>query len=106
METASRTSSPSAGFSSRLIPRLPVERLGLMPGGRVIITDDRLGCGGSELASLLEAADIAVHRLGGPDQPVDWTSPSAVDSVVERLRSQGPIAGIVHTLPLGRNRQG
>ena len=83
---------------------LPVERLGLMPGGRVIITDDRSGAA-SELASLLEAADIAVHRLGGSDHPVDWTSPSAVDSVVERLRSKGPIAGIVHTLPLVRTRQ-
>ena len=83
---------------------LPAERLGLMPGGRVIITDDGSGAA-SELASLLEAADFAVHRLGGPDEPVDWSSPSAVESAVERLRSQGPIAGIVHTLPLVRSPQ-
>ena len=64
-----------------------------------MITDDGSGAA-AELASLLQAADIAVHRIGGPDQPIDWSSPSAIDSVVERLRSQGPIAGIVHALPL------
>ena len=82
---------------------LPVDRLGLMPGGRVIITDDGAGAA-AELASLLQAADLAVDRIGGSDQPIDWSSPSAIESVVKGLRSEGPIAGIVHALPLGRVR--
>ncbi len=84
---------------------LPLERLGLSPGGRIIITGDGAGAA-AELASLLQDADISVHRLGGPDQAVDWSSPSVIDSIVDRLRSQGPIAGIVHALPLDRMRQG
>ncbi len=83
---------------------LPVDRFGLMPGGQVLITDDGSGAA-AELASLLRAADIAVHPLGGSDQPVDWSSPSAIESAVDRLRSQGPIAGIVHALPLARNQE-
>jgi acyl transferase domain-containing protein/NAD(P)H-dependent flavin oxidoreductase YrpB (nitropropane dioxygenase family) len=82
---------------------LPVDRLGLMPGGRVIITDDGSGAA-ADLASLLQSADIAVDRIGGPDQPIDWSSPAAIESVVKGLRSHGPIAGIVHALPLGRVR--
>ena len=70
-----------------------------------MITDDGTGVA-AELASLLQAADIAVHPIGGPDQPIDWSSPSAIDSAVERLRSQGPIAGIVHALPLARTWHG
>jgi acyl transferase domain-containing protein/NAD(P)H-dependent flavin oxidoreductase YrpB (nitropropane dioxygenase family) len=78
---------------------LPIDRLGLMPGGRVLITDDGTGVA-IELASLLQAADVAVCSIGGPDLPIDWSSPSAIDSAVERLRAQGPIAGLIHALPL------
>jgi NAD(P)-dependent dehydrogenase (short-subunit alcohol dehydrogenase family) len=78
---------------------LPIDRLGLMPGGRVLITDDGTGVA-VELASLLQAADVAVCPLGGPDQPIDWSSPSAIDAAVARLRTQGPIAGIIHASPL------
>ncbi len=84
---------------------LPLDRLGLMPGGQVLITDDGAGVA-AELACLLQAADISVHRIGGPDQPIDWSSPSAIESVVDRLRFQAPIAGIVHALPLARPRLG
>ncbi len=82
---------------------LPSDRLGLMHGGQVIITDDGSGAS-AELAALLLAADIAVHQIGGPDHPVDWSSPSAIETVVDRLRAHAPIAGIVHTLPLSRAR--
>jgi acyl transferase domain-containing protein/NAD(P)H-dependent flavin oxidoreductase YrpB (nitropropane dioxygenase family) len=78
---------------------LPIDRLGLMPGGRVLITDVGTGVA-ALLAPQLQAAGVAVCRIGGPDQPIDWSSPSAIDSAVERLRSQGPIAGIIHALPL------
>ncbi len=79
------------------------DRLGLMPGGHVMITDDGDGAA-AELASLLQAAEIAVHQIGGPDHPIDWSSPSAVEAVVHQVRSHGPIAGIVHALPLARVR--
>ena len=101
----SRNGKPHEPTQRRLLEAvdapLPVDRLGLMPGGRVVITDDGAGVA-AELASLLQAADVAVHRIGGPDQPIDWSSPSAIESAVERLRSRGPIAGIVHALPLAR----
>ena len=55
---------------------LPRDRRGLMAGGRVVVTDDGRGVA-AELAARLEAAGIAVDRLGGPERPVEWTSPSA-----------------------------
>ena len=45
---------------------------------------------------------MPVERIGGPEAPVDWTSPAAIDAVLDRLRSRGPLAGIVHALPLGQ----
>jgi acyl transferase domain-containing protein/NAD(P)H-dependent flavin oxidoreductase YrpB (nitropropane dioxygenase family) len=80
---------------------LPIDRLGLMPGGRVLITDDGTGVA-ALLASLLQAADVEVCQIGGLDQPIDWSSPSAIESAVADLRSQGSIAGIIHALPLAR----
>ena len=79
---------------------LPRERAGLMAQGRIVITDDGRGVA-ADLESQLLAAGIPVERIGGPDEPVDWTSPAAIESVLERLRSRGPLAGIVHALPLG-----
>jgi acyl transferase domain-containing protein/NAD(P)H-dependent flavin oxidoreductase YrpB (nitropropane dioxygenase family) len=84
---------------------LPVDRLGLMPGGRVMITDDGTGVA-TELASVLQAADIAVYLIGGRDRSIEWSSPSAIESAVAQLRMQGPIAGIIHALPLARLRGG
>ena len=90
---ADRAGSFTAGYA----------RLGLLSGGRVVITGDGRGAA-AELAALLQAAFIPVDQLGGPDHPVDWSSPSAVEAAVERIRAQGPIAGIVHALPLGHAR--
>jgi acyl transferase domain-containing protein/NAD(P)H-dependent flavin oxidoreductase YrpB (nitropropane dioxygenase family)/NAD(P)-dependent dehydrogenase (short-subunit alcohol dehydrogenase family) len=84
---------------------LPHPRLGLMPGGRVAITDDGRGVAGN-LADCLEAAGVPVDRIGGLEESVDWTSPSAIDSVLDRIRSRGPLAGLVHTLPLRLSRSG
>ena len=80
---------------------LPRDRRGLMAGGRVVITDDGRGVA-AELAARLEAAGLAVERLGGPDRPVEWTSPSAIDAAVDEVRSRGSIAGLVHAMPLGQ----
>jgi acyl transferase domain-containing protein len=84
---------------------LPRRRLGLMPGGRIVLTDDGRGVA-EELASRLEAAGVHAERVGGPDRPVEWTSPAALESVLDELRSRGPIAGIVHALPLGQATSG
>ncbi len=80
---------------------LPRDRRGLMAGGRVMITDDGRGVA-AELASRLEAAGLAVERLGDPDRPVEWTSPSAIDAAVDEVRSRGAIAGLVHAMPIGQ----
>ena len=42
---------------------LPLNRAGLMPGGRIVITDDGRGVA-AELANRLEAAGVAVERIG------------------------------------------
>jgi acyl transferase domain-containing protein/NAD(P)H-dependent flavin oxidoreductase YrpB (nitropropane dioxygenase family) len=84
---------------------LPLLHLGLMEGGRVVITED--GCGVAQhLAVRLENAGVSVDRIGGEDRPVDWTSPSAIESVLEQLRSRGPLASLIHALPLGHSRTG
>jgi NAD(P)-dependent dehydrogenase (short-subunit alcohol dehydrogenase family) len=79
---------------------LPRRRLGLLEGGRLVMTDDRRGLA-DKLAVRLQEAGFGVERIGGREEPVEWTSPSAIDSLVDRLRSRGPLAGIVHALPLG-----
>ena len=63
-----------------------------------MITDDGRGVARG-LENQLLAAGVPVERIGGPEAPVDWTSPAAIESVVDRLRSRGPLAGIVHALP-------
>ena len=95
---------PDLGTSRRVLKvvdaPLPRDRDGLMPGGRVVITDDGRGLAAG-LENELMAHGIPVERIGGPEVPIDWTSPAALDSALDRLRSRGPLAGIVHVLPLG-----
>src|SRR5262249_42599748 len=63
---------------------LPPHRLGLMTGGRVVITED--GRGVAEIvAGRLEAAGVPAERIGDSERPVDWTSPSSMDSLVVGL---------------------
>ena len=64
---------------------LPRDRCSLVPGGRILITDDGRGVA-SSLAERLEAAGMAVERIGGDQESIDWTSPSAIDSVLDRAR--------------------
>jgi acyl transferase domain-containing protein len=78
---------------------LPRERAGLMPYGRIVITDDGRGLAQS-LETQLAGAGVPVERIGGPESTIDWTSPAAIDAMLDQLRSRGPLAGIVHALPL------
>ncbi len=76
---------------------LTSNRAGLVPGGVVVVTDDGRGVARS-VASELEAAGHSVI-LAGRDE-VDFSSPSAVEGLLDLARSAGDLAGIVHALPL------
>jgi acyl transferase domain-containing protein len=77
------------------------QQLSLMSGGRLVISDDGRGVA-ERLAACLDTAGVAAERIGGPEATVDWSSPSAIGAALERVRSRGPLAGIVHASPLGR----
>ncbi len=79
---------------------LPRHRRGLAPGGRVVVTDDGRGVAAT-LARRLHEEGIAAECLGSPARPVEWTSPSSIEAAIDEVRSKGPIAGIVHAMPLG-----
>ncbi len=89
---ANGNSRPGQGTSRRVLEAvdapLPRERLGLMPGGRIVVTDDGKGVA-ERVAVRLESEGIPVERIGGPDRPVEWTSATAIDSVLEELRTAG-----------------
>ncbi len=75
---------------------LPTDRGGLMPGGRVVLTDDGRGIA-VELARRLESEGVESTLLKG----VDWTSPDSIEIAMDEVRASGPIAGIVHAMPMG-----
>ncbi len=75
---------------------LPKTRRGLMSGGRVVITDDGRGIA-RELAGRLESEGVEAEVLSG----VEWTSPDSIESAMDVVRAQGPIAGIVHAMTMG-----
>ena len=102
---ASTSAGRCGGFLKSSMPPCPVNASGLMPGGRIVITDDGRGVA-RDLEHHLLAAGIPVERIGGPEDTVDWTSPAAIDAVLDQLRSRGPLAGIVHALPLGSTASG
>ena len=105
-KTTTRAPSPEPGVQRRLLAAvaapLPRDRRGLMAGGRVVVTDDGRGVA-AELAARLEAEGIPAERLGSPERPVEWTSPSAVDAAVDEVRSRGAIAGLVHAMSMGQS---
>ena len=90
------TASTIVGRSRRLLKvveaPLPRERAGLMAGGRIVITDDGRGVARC-LENQLAGSGVPVERIGGPDSTIDWTSPAAIDAMLEQLRSHGPLAG-------------
>ncbi len=70
---------------------------GLASGGVVVVTDDGRGVGRG-LKSRFEAEGHPVV-LAGPGT-FDLGSPASVELLLEKARSKGPIAAIVHALPL------
>ncbi|MBV8228641.1 MAG: acyltransferase domain-containing protein, partial [Planctomycetaceae bacterium] len=90
------------------LPRCP-RGTGLMAGGLVLVTDDRQGVARA-VAADLRAKGHPVIRVGhgsaplaGPGETVecsDLTSPAEVAALLDRVRGLGPLAGIVHALPL------
>jgi NAD(P)-dependent dehydrogenase (short-subunit alcohol dehydrogenase family) len=102
--------SPSAADSATVPERrvleivpapIPETHAGLMPGGHLLITEDGRGVAES-LLGRFEAAGIRATRIVVTEADVDWSSPAAVEAVIEQARREGPIAGIIHTLPLGQ----
>jgi NAD(P)-dependent dehydrogenase (short-subunit alcohol dehydrogenase family) len=91
-------------------PRRPAE---LCSGGFILITDDGRGVAAS-LAEKLTASGFRPVRVesgsgsatgsDGRAWPVDLASPTSVAGLVKRVASEGPLAGVVHALPLRRWR--
>jgi acyl transferase domain-containing protein/NAD(P)H-dependent flavin oxidoreductase YrpB (nitropropane dioxygenase family)/NAD(P)-dependent dehydrogenase (short-subunit alcohol dehydrogenase family) len=83
---------------------LSTERAGLRPGGVVLVTDDGRGIARAIAADLRAMGHSVVRvRHGVADRESEGTnlaSPSAVAALVERVRSHGPISGLIHALPL------
>jgi NAD(P)-dependent dehydrogenase (short-subunit alcohol dehydrogenase family) len=87
---------------------LPADREALAPAGLVMITDDRTGRA-ARLADRLRAtgrpivllAPHPVERPGPTTYAVDFASPESIDRVVREVRAaHGPVAALVHALPL------
>jgi hypothetical protein len=80
-------------------------RQALLPGGIVLLTDDGLGIARAVAADLRALGHPVVrvhHGVGdGPIEGVNLTSAAAVAALIERIRSQGRLAAIVHSAPLG-----
>ena len=83
------------------------------PAGTLVITDDRLGTA-RELADRLAELDVnaVLVRMTEPGEApsaaaADLTDPAAVAGVLSRVREKcGPIAGLIHLLPLAEPPQG
>jgi acyl transferase domain-containing protein/NAD(P)H-dependent flavin oxidoreductase YrpB (nitropropane dioxygenase family) len=75
------------------------ETASLMPGGTVLVTDDSRGIA-LIIAQGLSANGIPARLIGGPDSGMDWSSPAAIEHELSQARAQGPIAGLIHALPL------
>jgi acyl transferase domain-containing protein/NAD(P)H-dependent flavin oxidoreductase YrpB (nitropropane dioxygenase family) len=95
---------PSSGGLRRMLLEsvdapLGAEDAGLMPGGMVVVTDDGRGVARA-IARRLEARGFPARTLGGSDLRLDWSSPAAIEQELRRARRQGPIAGLIHALPL------
>ena len=77
----------------------------LVSGGLVLITDDGQGVARSAAETLRERGfkTVLVSSSTAPTADgvsLDFKSPAAVSALADRLRSEGPIAGLLHALPL------
>ncbi|AMV38765.1 type I polyketide synthase [Planctomyces sp. SH-PL62] len=70
---------------------------GLMRGGVVVLTDDGRGVA-QALGKTIRAGGRAVKILS--TEGVDFTSPVSIAAALDAARETGPIAGVVHALPL------
>ncbi len=99
---------PDAGVRRLLLERveapLPGRAARLAPGGVVLITDDGRGIARDVAADLRSLGHPVVRvRHGvssGEIEGVNLASETAVEALLERVRQKGPIAGLVHALPL------
>jgi acyl transferase domain-containing protein/NAD(P)H-dependent flavin oxidoreductase YrpB (nitropropane dioxygenase family)/NAD(P)-dependent dehydrogenase (short-subunit alcohol dehydrogenase family) len=103
---------PAALASTPVIRRLLLESIhaplggsetGLAPGAVLLVTDDGRGVARS-IAQSFRADGHRVHVVGSDAEPLDLSSPSAVDELLRRVRKTGPVAGIIHALPLRDTR--
>src|SRR5262249_19119776 len=94
---------------------LPARPSLLLPRGTVLFTDDsrgiaremaaRLGDFGQKTAFIRH--DVAHTNGQADDFRADLTSPTAVEDLLQKIRRQaGPIAGLVHLLPLAEPAPG
>ena len=88
----------------RIDAPLPGRTAKLAPGGVVLVTDDGRGIA-RDVAADLRALGHPVVRIrhgvsAGDVEGVNLASESAVSALLERVRERGPLAGIVHCLPL------
>jgi acyl transferase domain-containing protein/NAD(P)H-dependent flavin oxidoreductase YrpB (nitropropane dioxygenase family) len=83
---------------------LPAARAGLARGGVVLLTDDGRGIARAVAADLraLGHPVVRVHHgvTSGDVEGLNLSSPEAVAALIERVRARGPLAGILHALPL------
>ena len=83
---------------------LPARSARLAPGGVVLITDDGRGVAravAAELRSLGHPVVRVRHGLAeGHVEGVNLTSEAAVGALLDRVREIGPLAAIVHVMPL------
>ena len=100
---AARNGKPHGGALRMLLEPVacPIDGMetGLMSGGTVLITDDGRGVA-LDLADRISSRGWRVSVIGGPESPIDWTSPAAVEAAVRNERRDGPITALVHLLPL------
>jgi acyl transferase domain-containing protein/NAD(P)H-dependent flavin oxidoreductase YrpB (nitropropane dioxygenase family) len=78
---------------------LAQERGGLVPGGVVLVTEDDRGVVDA-LADRLRIAGHPVERIA-PGR-ITGATPEAIAALVEQLRDDRPLAGLIHALPLRR----
>jgi len=83
---------------------LPGRSARLAPGGVVLVTDDGRGIARDVAADLRALGHPVVQvRHGvasGEVEGINLVSESAVAALLDRVRERGPLAGIVHALPL------
>ncbi len=104
-ETTPTDSAPIRRQVLEAVPApIPSSRAALAPGGCVLITEDDLGVA-RDVAADLRALGHPVVRVrhgvsDGDVEGLNLTSEASVSALLDRLRARGPLAAIIHLLPL------